>query len=265
MKPNGIITFTTDFGDTDGYVGIMKGVILSINPDARLVDISNQVPGHDIGAGAFLLNYSYRYFPVGTVHLVIVDPGVGSTRRAIAVETDNYYFIAPDNGILHYLFQTEKDVKVIDIQNRNYALEKISRTFHGRDIFAPAAAHLSRGLPIDELGPHITDVEHGKITSPEIDADKITGEIAYIDRFGNLICNIPGFVIGNRSCSIQILDFQIGKLSDSYSAGDPGMPVAIIGSSGYLEIAVNKHSAKKFLNAALGDRITVHFNGHGEQ
>lgn len=255
---------TTDFGDSDGYVGIMKGVMMSIHPAARLIDISNQVPKHDVRAGAFLLEYSYHYFPVGTVHLAIVDPGVGNSRRPIAVETSNYFFIAPDNGILQNIFQKEKIVSVVDIHNRNYMLENISRTFHGRDIFAPAAAHLSKGLSISELGTRVPDFETGDIALPVIDSEKISGRIVYMDHFGNLISNIPGDLLYERSFSLTFSGHKIEKLTESYSHGSHVHPFAIIGSSGYLEIAVNQRSAKQLLNAAIGDGITILFNEHGD-
>ena len=264
MKPNGIISFTTDFGDSDGYVGIMKGVIMSIHPTARLIDISNQIPKHDVRAAAFLLQYSYHYFPVGTVHLAIVDPGVGSSRRPIAVETRDYFFIAPDNGILQFIFQKEEILNVVHIQNKKYMAENISATFHGRDIFSPAAAHLSKGLSINKLGTQISDFETANITSPIIDSEKIIGSIVYIDHFGNLITNIPGDLLYGKSFSLTFSGHKIEKLTESYSRGLQSQPCAIIGSSGYLEIAVNQQSAEQLLNAAIGDRISIFLNENGD-
>ena len=148
MKPNGIITLLTDFGERDGFIGTMKGVILSINPKATIVDISHEIPAQDIEAGAFVLNNSYRYFPPGTIHVAVVDPGVGSNRKILAVQSDDYFFIAPDNQVLKYIFHASETLTVIEVLNKEFFLNKISQTFHGRDIFAPVAAHLSTDVGI---------------------------------------------------------------------------------------------------------------------
>ncbi len=237
---------------------------MSIHPTARLVDISNHVSKYDIRSAAFMLHYSYHYFPAGTVHLAIVDPGVGSLRRAIAVETKKYFFIAPDNGILQFIFQNEKILNAIDIQNQNYMFSNISKTFHGRDIFAPVAAYLSKGLSISDLGPRISDFDKGNIASPEIHSEKIIGTFIYIDHFGNLISNIPADLIYNRSILISFSGYTIHNLTEAYSQGSHSQPLAIIGSSGYLEIAVNQQSAKQLLNVTIGDRITIFFNEYGD-
>ena len=177
MKPNGIITLSTDFGIKDNFVGIMKGVIYGINPQARIVDITHHIPPQNVNTASFILNSSYRYFPNGTINIVVVDPGVGSERRILAVATDNYFFIAPDNQILKYIFNKNETLTVVEVLNKTYFNKHISRTFHGRDIFAPVAAHLSNSVPIEALGNVITDFDRGKIHKPVFLYNKIIGTI----------------------------------------------------------------------------------------
>lgn len=252
-----VITLLTDFGDKDGFVGTMKGVILRINPHANIVDITHQVPRHNVEAAAFILNNSYKFFPEHTVHVAIVDPGVGGRRRAIAVQTSEYFFIAPDNHILKYIFHNEKNIKVHQIMNRNYVLKEISYTFHGRDIFAPAAAHLSLGIQIEELGPQLTDFDRGEVSVPKYTHNYIEGQIVYSDKFGNLITNIPASLIPNRQLHLQLGEYEITALSNSYSEGLNSLPLALIGSSKFLEIAIYQQSAKHKLNLKVGDTIKI--------
>jgi len=260
MKPGGIITLLTDFGDRDGFVGMMKGVMLSINPRVKIVDISHHVPSQDIETGAFVLKNSYHYFPPGTIHVAVVDPGVGSERRILAVAADEYFFIAPDNQILKYIFHTIETLTVIEVLNRKFFLNEVSQTFHGRDIFAPVAAHLSSGVPIENLGSVIHDYDRGEIDVPVITDEKIIGRIIYSDKFGNLITNISEASLRKRSYSIVIGSLIITRLSQSYADAGIGQPLAIIGSSGYLEIAVRNGNARQQLSLKRGDFVHIYFS-----
>jgi len=257
MKPNGVITLLTDFQEIDGFVGIMKGVILIINPDAKIVDISHQIPAQDIEAGAFILNNSYRYFPPGTIHVAIVDPGVGSERRIIAVASDKYFFVAPDNQILKYIFHSIETLTVVEVLNNQYFLKAVSQTFHGRDIFAPVAAHLSMGVPINYFGREIDNYDRGKIDQPVVSDNIIFGKIIYEDKFGNLITNIAEELINTPISSAIIGKTIINRLSNSYNEVAIGNPLALIGSSGNLEIAVRNGNAQKQLSVNRGDIVTV--------
>lgn len=259
MKPNGIITLLTDFGEADGFIGTMKGVILSINPKANIVDMSHQIPAQDVDAGAFVLNCSYRYFPVGTIHVVVVDPGVGSERKILAVQSGNYFFIAPDNQLLKYIFQSSETLTVIDVLNKQFFLKNISHTFHGRDIFAAVAAHLSAGVGIEQLGFETKNYDRGKINRPVITKSSIIGKIIYSDKFGNLITNIPGEAIIKPVSLIQIGSTRLTRLSNSYNEVDTNLPLAIIGSSGYLEIAIRNGNARQQLSIDRGAVVRIEF------
>ena len=257
MKPNGIITLSTDFGVQDNFVGIMKGVIYGINPQARIVDITHHITPQNIDAGSFILNSSYSYFPNGTIHIVVVDPGVGSDRRILAVATNNYFFIAPDNQILKYIFNKNETLSVVEVLNKKYFNKHISRTFQGRDIFAPVAAHLSNGVPIEALGNVITDFDRGEIHKPIFLNDKIIGTIIHIDAFGNLITNIEEKNLLNKSLSIKAGTTILNKLSNSYAEVKIGEPLAIFGSFNFLEIAIRNGNAQRKLSLNIGDRIEV--------
>lgn len=260
MQPNGIITFLTDFGDADGFVGIMKGVILSINAQAKVVDISNSLPPQDIEAGALVLHNSYKYFPKGTIHVAVVDPGVGSDRRILVVQTKNYFFIAPDNQILKHIFYNNETFTVVEVLNKTYFLDEISRTFHGRDIFAPVAAHLSLGVPVSKFGPEVTDFERGEISQPVILAKKIIGKIVHIDKFGNLITNISADLVNKKLLSISAGLTSLPGLVDSYADVGLGKPLAIIGSSGFVEISVRNGNAGEQLSLQRGETVQIEFN-----
>ena len=258
---SGIITLLTDFGNSDGFIGTMKGVILGINSAAQIVDISHDIPPQDIDAAAFTLHTSYGYFPPGTVHLAVVDPGVGTTRHAIAVEAAGNLFVAPDNGILKYVFSNIPDALVTIINNSRYFLPTISNTFHGRDIFAPVAGHLSLGLQIYKLGPKHDDYITGDIMSPEISKNKILGSILHIDHFGNLITNISQDLLkkieGASAISIVTGDIRIKNIVNSYDEVPDNMPAALWGSSGYLEIALKKRNAAQELGINRYERIEI--------
>ena len=240
MKP--IISLTSDFGLSDHYVGSMKGVILGINPDSQIVDITHEIPKYDIFRAAFAVKNFYKYFPKDSIHVVVVDPGVGSVRKPIAAHTEHGVFVGPDNGVFSFVLKESKSVKVFEIINTEFMLKDLSSTFHGRDIFAPAAAHLSLGVDIQELGKVHKNPISLNIKKPELKGDEIVGEVIYTDSFGNLITNIPGVIIKSYS-KICIDKFIIDTIVNSYDDREKGKLLAIIGSSGFLEISVNQGSA----------------------
>jgi len=262
-----IITLLTDFGTEDAYVGVMKGAILSINPSAVVVDVCHYIDPQDVLEAAYLIKSSYRYFPEGTIHIIVVDPGVGGLRSIIAVELSGHTFLAPDNGILTLLMDEGEVDKIVRVENTHYFLDSISRTFHGRDIFAPVGAHISKGVPIEELGPHLAmqDLIRLGIPKPYLsDNNELTGTIISIDRFGNCISNINEDCLNKfvKNSSEKRLEIKIGKtvinsLSRSYTGVGTGCPLAIIGSFGYLEIALNCDNASRRLNIEKGDTITL--------
>ncbi len=253
-----IITLTTDFGTRDWFVGTMKGVILGIHPDARIVDLTHDIPAGDIRAGAFALAAGYPHFPSGTIHVAIVDPGVGSPRPAVAVRTRRFTFIGPDNGVLSLALDTESIRAVRRIENPKLFLDPVSQTFHGRDVFAPVAAHLAKGTRFDEVGPRGKEVFAFDRPKPSIDGAGIRGEILYIDHFGNAITNIPGTCLPTN-VDLQVR-LQAGKhcpVKPFYAAVPPGKPVALVGSTGLLEIAINGGSARQQLKLCPGDEVRV--------
>lgn len=262
MQPSGIITLLTDFGQQDAFVGTMRGVILSIQPKAKIVDLTHGIPRQNLSAAAFNLKNSYKFFPKGTVHVVVVDPGVGSKRRVVGVQTNEHYFIAPDNGVLKYIYAEGTVSKVISITNEDFFLKPVSQTFHGRDIFSPVAAHLAKGVPFEKFGPVINDYEQGRIPEAKRIENSLKGEIIYVDHFGNLITNIPSNELLDENVPMVSLkkDIVIEGLVDSYSQGKNDEAIALIGSSGYLEIAVNLGDASKLLGCREGDEITVTLN-----
>lgn len=251
-----IITLTTDFGVRDPFAGIMKGVIATINREAAVIDITHSVAPGDIREAALILSVSAPYFPSGTVHTVVVDPGVGGSRRAIAVKTADCYLVGPDNGVLSWVLRDIGQATIRQIARPEYTRPTISATFHGRDIFAPAAAHLAAGVPIEALGPAVDDPVLIAYPQAERDAHEIRGEVLYIDGFGNLITNIrPGDAHGFRE--IAIGGATIDRLSKSYDRAPEGTLIALAGSFGFIEIAVNLGSAMRRLHAQVGDRVRV--------
>ena len=263
MNPNNIITLTTDFGTTDIFVGVMKGVILSINPDAKVIDITHDIEPQDVYAGAFLLNSAYHYFPPGTIHMGVIDPGVGSARRAIAVETERYYFVAPDNGLLSYVLCNETVRCAVNLTNPKYFLPQVSNTFHGRDIFAPVAAHLSRGVSLNSFGEQITNISKISISTPNTSESEIVGQIIYIDRFGNLITNISQELFASvrreRNFVIFVKDRQIQRICNAYAESSAGELLCIFSSFGNLEIAINGGNAAETLGVKREDSIKIRF------
>ena len=259
-SPVQLITLTTDFGTQDWFVGTMKGVILGINPRATIVDLTHEIPPGDIRAGAFSLAASCRHFPKGTIHVTVVDPGVGSARRAIAVQTDRHSFIGPDNGVLSFALATEKIKSIRRLENEKYFLQPVSRTFHGRDIFAPVAAHLSRGIAIQKLGPAQKDVVHPPWPKPRERGNQIEGQVLYIDRFGNAITNIPNAVLKNRrACAVFSGRKRLCDVKAFYQSVPVGRAVAVPGSTGFLEIAINGGSAAERLGLRVQSAIVVRY------
>jgi len=256
-----VISLITDFGLTDNFAGVIKAVILKINPDAQIVDICHEVRPQDITQAAFLLKASFKYFPFGTIHLVVVDPKVGSKRKRIVVKTRNYYFIAPDNGVLWPTLKDELPIEIIEIANDKYFLKPTSDTFHGRDIFAPIAAYISKGKDISEFGKRIRSIKELVLPRVKIIPKVLTGEIIYIDRFGNLISNIDKDIlynfIENRKFKISIKNKTIYRISNNYTEVPNLKPLALIDSYNYLEIAINCGSACNYLHVHKGTKIKV--------
>jgi S-adenosyl-L-methionine hydrolase (adenosine-forming) len=254
--PAPILTLTTDFGLSDHYVGSMKGVILGICPRARIVDISHQASPYAIAEGAFLIAQSYASFPRGTVHVVVVDPGVGSERRPILAKAAGQYFVAPDNGVLGMIFAREKH-KVRVISNERYFRHPVSQTFHGRDIFAPVAAHLASGVASAKIGPAITDYIRLPFESPRQTAPGMwTGEILKIDHFGNVITNFLAEDFPALS-QLSIGRTKVRRLVGTYAAAPAGELVVIAGSAGYLEVSLNQGSAAEKIGCRSGDPCQI--------
>jgi S-adenosylmethionine hydrolase len=256
-----IITLLTDFGLKDPYVASMKGVILTINPQCTLVDITHQVGPHDIKEGAFSLAQTYSNFPKGTIHLAVVDPGVGSPRKPILFVTQNYLFVGPDNGLLTLALKREKLKKVIALSKMEFFLPAVSSTFHGRDVFAPVAAHLSLGIEPKSFGRVIKSWNEISFPEPVLGQQKLIGEIVHIDAFGNLISNIDYKNLlklsKGRLPVIKIGKRTMGGLKKGYWEGRKGEPTALIGSGGFLEISVREGNAQKLFDVKRGDKVTV--------
>jgi S-adenosyl-L-methionine hydrolase (adenosine-forming) len=261
MSRRPVIALLTDFGTRDHYVGTMKGVMLGVCPDAALVDISHDIPAHDVLAGAFELAASYRYFPKGTIFLAVVDPGVGSTRRGIAVECGDYLFVAPDNGVLSVVFEEMPPRRIVELGDPRYARPAISKTFEGRDRFAPAAAWLATGLELTALGRAAGQPVMLIVPRPEVTSDSIDGQVVRIDRFGNLVTNIDRhtfarFASGN-SIVIRIAQQDIARVISTYAEAAPGELCALFGSTDHLELALNGASAAASTGATRGSAVHV--------
>lgn len=278
--PPPIITLLTDFGDLDSYVSAMKGVMLTIAPNVQLVDISHQVRPQDVRHAAQILARVYHYFPPYTVHLVVVDPGVGSTRQPIALKTGSGYFVAPDNGVLTYVQQREKSWTAIHLDKEEYWLPTPSNTFHGRDIFSPAAAHLAKGISFEDLGTPIQTPVELPLPPLIISESNVQGEVIHIDHFGNVITNIMRLVwIDDQRLDLLPVNvepptpIQIDRHESyvtcgwrtlkgfcrTYSEAEVGQPISLVGSNGELEIAINQGNAGDALALKIGDPVTLHF------
>lgn len=250
------ITLLTDFGAADYFVGAMKGVILSINPHASIVDITHEIPAQDVAAGAFTLLAAYESFPAGTIHVAVVDPGVGSERRPLIVSAAEQFFVGPDNGIFTYIYDREPCFAAFHLNNSNYFRRPVSTTFHGRDIFAPAAAALSNDIDISSLGSPISDPIRLSIPlAPE----GANARIIHVDRFGNLITNITRDVLRDgATLSVKGTTVSAFRRFFGENVGKTDEAFAIWGSAGFLEIAVNGGSAAQILGVNRGDKVEIH-------
>jgi S-adenosylmethionine hydrolase len=263
-----LITLTTDFGLNDHFVGTMKGVILDIVPEAEIVDVCHAVQAFDVLDGALTIAQAYSYFPNGTVHMMIVDPGVGTARRPILLSTGRHYFVAPDNGVLSLVYGREERLQVRHINAEHYYRQPVSHTFHGRDIFAPVAAYLAKGVESAKFGEEITDYVRFNAPKPkQIDAQTLRGVVLKVDRFGNMVTNItpqdlpalfhpkpPAFkiVVGKR---------EITEIHTNYAEGAPNEVFGILGSMGYLEIAANRAAASQIIGSGKGSEVNIVLEG----
>jgi len=263
-----IITLTTDFGLNDHFVGAMKGVILDIVPEAQVVDICHAVQAFDVLDGALTIAQAYSYFPPATVHVVVVDPGVGTARRPIIASTERHHFVAPDNGVLSLIYAREERLNVRHVTAEHYFLQPLSNTFHARDIFSPVAAYLAKGVDSQKFGDEVSDFVRFNAPRPKVvDEHTLRGVVLKVDRFGNLVTNITpqdapalfqpeatGFkiVVGKR---------EITEIKAAYAQGTPGEVFAILGSMGYLEIAANRAAAAQFVGAAKGSDVDLVMEG----
>lgn len=256
-----IITLTTDFGLQDHYVSAMKAVIVGIAPDARLIDISHDIPPQDIMAGAWVVRNAAFLFPPGTVHVVVVDPGVGTPRHPIALKVKDQYFVGPDNGIFS-LFFDEFEYEAVKLNNSDFWRNgEMSKTFHGRDVFAPVTAHLSNGVSLQEIGEPIDDLVTYHWAVPIADKDGLQGWVVHIDRFGNLITNISRDLIDEhlkkKEVKIYVGNTMLQEIVSTFGDVEEGEPAAFIGSSGMLEIGINKGNAARMLSVDKGAQISI--------
>lgn len=252
-----MITLLTDFGTVDAYAGILHSVILGINPQAAMVDLTHNIAVQDVQAGAFVLSTAYPTFPADTVHLAVVDPGVGGERRAIAVRTPRGTFVAPDNGLLSYVLARESVGEMVHLTNARYWLSPLSNTFHARDLFAPVAAHLSLGVALSEMGSGLQDPVRFALSEARIGEDgRISGQVLHVDRFGNLITNVPGAWLSvGRSWRVRVVDRDVRGPLQAYVRAADGDLLCLIGSSGYLEIAMRNGSAADALQLGRGAEV----------
>ncbi len=257
-----IITLTTDFGWSDYFVGAIKGVICQISPEAKIVDITHDIPTHDILAGALVLKEAWRSFPPNTIHIGVVDPGVGTNRRIILAQYSNQLFVVPDNGLITMIHHIAMPSQVNLVSNRSLFCQPISPTFHGRDIIAPVAANLSKGVSPDEVGPRIDILKLLEVPYPQRGDGTLRGQIIHIDRFGNLMTNITTddlLSLGEamNTLSVRFKDGLIGSVRDTFGNVQPNQPLAYMGSAGFLEIAINQSRADTILQGRLNDAVEV--------
>ena len=273
-----LLVFTTDFGLSDSYAGVMKGVALSINPDLRFIDLTHGIAPQNVAQGAFVLGVSYRYFPDDAIHVAVVDPGVGTSRRPILLQTPHGSFVVPDNGLLSRVIaghltspptdagmvELPPTIRALHLTNPDYWLSPVSDTFHGRDVFTPVAAHLSLGVAPESMGEEITELAWLPMQQPRVTPERISGEIIYCDVYGNLISNIPAsFLEGRTLGEVRIRGRAINRLSRTFldtNAGDTPDLIALFGSHAFLEVAVPNGSASSLLSAGPGEPITVTFD-----
>jgi S-adenosyl-L-methionine hydrolase (adenosine-forming) len=259
-----IVTLTTDFGINDHFVGTMKGVILGVEPNAQIVDISHAVQPFDVLDGALTISQAYNYFPSGTVHMVIVDPGVGTARRPIIVTSERHHFVAPDNGVLSLVYQKEQRLHARHVTAEHYNLQPVSQTFHARDIFSPVAAYLAKGVDPEKFGDEITDFVRFNAPKPKpVNESTLRGIVLKADRFGNLITNITPedapmlFTTPAAAFKIVVGKREVTEIKAAYADGTPGEVFGILGSMGYLEIAANRASAAQVLGVGKGVDVNI--------
>jgi S-adenosylmethionine hydrolase len=259
-----VITLTTDFGSNDHFVGVMKGVILDIIPEAQIVDICHSVQAFDVLDGALTISQAYSYFPTRTVHIVVVDPGVGTARRPILASSDKYHFVAPDNGVLSMVYARESRMHVRHITSDHYFLQPVSNTFHGRDIFAPVAAYLAKEVDSLKFGEEVQEYVRFSAPKPKaVDENRLRGVVLKVDRFGNLITNITPqdapmlFQAGASGFKIVAGSREITELRNAYAEGAPGEVIGILGSMGFLEIATNRGAATQLTGIGKGSEVSI--------
>ena len=246
---SGLLTLTTDFGARDHYVGAMKGVVATLAPEVRVVDITHGVPAFDVAAGAFAVAQAHGYFPAGTVHVVVVDPGVGSARRPIAVRAGSHFFVAPDNGVLSQVAASVDAFEARWIRS-SLGLGALSRTFHGRDLFAPVGARLASGLRFSETGSPLTDIH--LLPGPDSVVDR--GRVLHVDAFGNIVTSFREADVPSGAC-LSIAEMSVCLRAGSYAEAPAGRLFLIVGSSGYVEVSLNRDSAASALGVRTGDRV----------
>jgi len=260
-----LVTLTTDFGGSDHFAGVMRGVILGVNPAAQVVDICNAVNSFDVLDGAPTISQAYRYFPSDTIHLVVVDPSVGTPRRPLLVRTEKHFFIAPDNGVLSLVIEQEQRVTVRHITATHYFREPVSSTFHGRDIFAPCAGWLSKGVEAEKFGDEITDYVRFALPKPKAIAERVLkGAVLKIDKFGNLITNLsqenaPELFAPGAQVRLRVAQSEVVGIRNAYADGEPGELFGLLNSMGLLEIACNRGSAAQIVKAGRGAEIVAEF------
>jgi S-adenosylmethionine hydrolase len=258
-----IVTLTTDFGTNDHFVGAVKGVILDIVPEAAIVDISHAVQAFDVLDGALTISQAYSYFPTGTVHMVVVDPGVGTARRPILASSDGYHFVAPDNGVLSMVYAREERIHVRHITSDHYFRQPVSNTFHARDVFAPVAGYLAKIVDSHKFGDEIEDYVRFAAPKPKPAGDnKLRGVVLKVDRFGNLITNVtpedaPALFAPNAAFKIVVGSKEISDIRAAYAEGAPGEVFAVLGSMGYLEIVANRAAAAQLTGAGKGSEVSI--------
>ncbi len=257
-----VVTLLTDFGTADYFVGALKGAVLAANPSARVLDITHEIPAYDVEAGAFTLRAAFETFPEGTVHVAVVDPGVGSARRGIAVEGRGHFFVGPDNGVFGHVYERVRPFKVFHLTNEKFFRSEVSPTFHGRDIFAPVAGALSRGVRAEELGPEVEDYARLQSAAPErLASGRLAGEVIHVDRFGNCITNIAPAELSDEDIRggayLLTGGREIRSFRRFFAEEAGGEPFAVWGSAGLLEIAVFRDSAARVLGLARGSRVEV--------
>jgi S-adenosylmethionine hydrolase len=258
-----IVTLTTDFGTNDHFVGAVKGVILDIVPEAAIVDISHAVQAFDVLDGALTISQAYSYFPTGTVHMIVVDPGVGTARRPILASSDGYHFVAPDNGVLSMVYAREERIHVRHITADHYFRQPVSNTFHGRDVFAPVAAYLAKMVDSHKFGDEVEDYVRFAAPKPKPAGDnKLRGVVLKVDRFGNLITNVtpedaPALFAPNASFKIVVGSKEVSEIRAAYAEGAPGEVFAVLGSMGYLEIVANRAAAAQLTGAGKGSEVSI--------